>query len=139
MKKVLTFLLAMVVLGLSVSQVYAEDLELLSWNWKQPYKAHNNYVVATGEIKNISDHPIKWIRVITSFYDKDGTFMTSDRGFVEYNPIMPNQVSPFNVLVQWNPLMFTAKIEFQYSDPYGDKSGMKIPCRYKVKNIKKMD
>jgi hypothetical protein len=59
---------------------------------------------------------------------------------VAYNPIMPNQVSPFKLFSsQWNPLMDTAKLEFKFDDHKKNNYGRKIPCRYKVKNIKKKD
>ena len=138
MKKILIVLLAMVVLGLFITQAYAEDLELLSWNWGQPYKG-NNVVVVNGEVKNISDHPIKWIRVVVTFYTKDGTYITHHASLgMAFNPIMPTQVSPFKVLVGWNPWMYTAKIEFQDSDPSSATATCRISCKSK-NNIKKMD
>jgi len=137
MKKILIILLAAVVLGLFITQVYAEDLEVLSWHW---YVDNVKILWVNGEVKNISGYPIEYIRVVVSFYDKNGTFITAtgDLG-VEYNPIMPNQVSPFKVFLGWNPLMDTAKLEFKFSDHKKNNDGMKIPSRYKVKNIKKMD
>ena len=133
MKKLMLVLLAMVVLGLFITQAYAEDLELLSWNWGQPYKG-NNVVVVNGEVKNISDHPIKWIRVVVTFYTKDGTYITHSAPLgMAFKPIMPNQTCPFEDIVSWNPLMHTAKIEFTDANNHA-----KISCKGKS-NIKKIE
>lgn len=127
------FLLAIVLDLFIITKVNAQDLELLSWHWYHS----RSMVKAEGEVKNISDAPLNWVTVVISFYDKNGTFITKKDWDVEYNPVMPNQVSPFITLTRWNPLMETAKIEFKSRN--NETYGMKIPCKYKVKDVRKAD
>lgn len=111
MKKILIVLLAVVVLGLFITQGYAEDLELLSWHWGR--YGQTNFVTAEGEVKNISNKPLDDVAVVFSVYDKSGTFITHRSCWIKYQPILPNQISPFNCTVSRNPEMSTAKIEFE--------------------------
>jgi hypothetical protein len=43
--------------------------------------------------------------VVASWYDKDGTFISSDDAPIEYQPLMPGHTSPFKSLIQGMPRM----------------------------------
>ncbi len=93
-------------------------LELISFKW---YKSSRSYVRAEGEVKNISDAPLRNIMAVVTYKTKDKDFITYDSALIEYNPIMPDQTSPFSVISTYNPLMEIAYLEFQ------SLSGEKIP------------
>jgi hypothetical protein len=93
-------------------------LERVSFNW---YKSSRSHVRAEGEVKNISDVPLRNVKAVITYKSKEGDFITYDSALIEYNPIMPEQTSPFSVISTYNPLMETAYLEFQFL------SGEKIP------------
>ena len=97
-------------------------LVLRSWSWSTEY----GYATASGEVKNISGAPLSNVEAIVSFYDRNGTFITSDDALIDYNPVMPGQTSPFKVMATENPAMKTARIEFKElmgtTIPYADSS-----------------
>ncbi|MBC7341121.1 MAG: hypothetical protein H5U02_01480 [Clostridia bacterium] len=87
------------------------DLEVLSWKW---YRSSNHFVEAVGEVKNISGRPLENVTAVVSFYAGDGTFITSSHALIEYNPILPGQVSPFRVIETYNPEMKKANLQFKF-------------------------
>lgn len=87
------------------------ELEILSWSWSGP---SYGYAKASGQVKNISDHTLDNVVAVVTFYDSKGTFITSDNALIEYNPILPNQTSPFEVMATWNPAMNKAFLEFKH-------------------------
>ena len=93
-------------------------LERISFKW---YQSSRSYVTAEGEVKNIIGVPLRNVMAVITYRTKEGDFITYDRALIEYNPIMPDQKSPFKVITTYNPLMDTAYLEFQFL------SGEKIP------------
>lgn len=85
------------------------QLLLLDWSWHTEY----DYAIIEGTVKNVSDINLKNVEAIVKFKTKDGKFITSDSTLIEYNPILPGQVSPFKVMVRYNPAMYTAIIDFK--------------------------
>lgn len=92
------------------------EIEMDSFKW---YKSSSSHVRAEGEVKNISDVPLRSVVAVITYKTKEGDFITFDSALIEYNPIMPDQISPFRVISTYNPLMETAHIEFQFH--LGDK------------------
>lgn len=84
-------------------------LELLEWSWRTEY----DYAIVEGRVKNVSDINLKNVEAVIVFKTKDGNFITSSTALIEYNPILPSQVSPFKVMEKYNPAMDTANIDFK--------------------------
>lgn len=84
-------------------------LELQTWHWGESY----SHVVAEGTVKNTSSESLKNVTAVVQYYDKDGTFITSADALIDYNPIMPGQVSPFKTITTANPAMKKANINFK--------------------------
>lgn len=87
-------------------------LEILSWRWSR--SGSGNYVKIEGEVKNICGRSLRSVEALVSFYDNNGTFITSGSSFIEFNPILPGQKSPFSVLERYNPAMARAKTTLQF-------------------------
>ena len=86
------------------------DLELLNWQWSEEY----GYITAEGQVKNISGRKLERVEVLVTWYDKDGNMITYSSSLIEYDPILPGQISPFKVMKNYNPAMEKARIEFKY-------------------------
>ena len=87
----------------------APQLVLKTWSWSREY----GYVTAVGQVKNISNVPLRNVEAVASFYDAKGTFITSGDALIDYNPILPGQTSPFHAMTTDNPAMRSASIEFK--------------------------
>ncbi len=85
------------------------DLEIISWQWAE----RSGYVVAEGEVKNISSLKMKGVLALVVWYDSNDRMITYSDSVVEYNPIMPDQTAPFRVNAKYNPLMDSAKLIFK--------------------------
>ena len=87
-----------------------ELLELISTGTSREY----GYCEITGLVKNISDKPLDNIEAVVNFLDADGNFIKFDSALIEYNPILPNQTSPFSVMTTDNPEIEAFNINFKY-------------------------
>lgn len=84
------------------------QLRLLGWNWH----SEHGYAIAQGQVKNISNKRILYIKVVVSWFDKNKNLISYNTSYVEYTSLMPNQVTPFKVSEDFNPLMESAGINF---------------------------
>lgn len=66
------------------------------------YKSSISHMNVEGQVRNITDKSLKSIQVVVQWFDKNGNFVTSDEALIEYNPILPGQTSPFEVLSSYN-------------------------------------
>jgi tetratricopeptide (TPR) repeat protein len=88
------------------------DLELTTWSWSTT--AGGSYVVAKGQVKNISDQSLRNVEAVVSYYDRNENFITSSSALIDFNPILAGQTSPFSTMETYNPAMRTASIQFKY-------------------------
>jgi hypothetical protein len=85
-------------------------LMLISENWHIEY----SYAMMEGQVMNISGQRLEDVMAVVNFYDAKGDFITSDQALIAYNPILPNQTSPFTIPTAYNPAMKKASVEFKY-------------------------
>lgn len=74
---------------------------------------YGNYHIIEGEVKNISDEPLKNVTAVGIWLDKDGGFIKSDDALIDYNPILPGQTSPYKTMSSGNPAMAKYRVEFK--------------------------
>jgi len=84
-------------------------LLLLDWSWHE----EGSYAIVEGLVKNISDASLEDVQAACEFYTEDKDFITSDTSLIEYNPLLPEQTSPFKIYAKFNPRMHSAKIDFK--------------------------
>jgi hypothetical protein len=85
-------------------------LELVDWRWSTEY----GYAKAEGRVKNISGDSLEHVQAVVTWETKAGDFITSDSTLIEYDPILPDQTSPFTLMARENPAMHTAYVQFKY-------------------------
>lgn len=73
----------------------------------------NGFIHLEGEAQNISAKKLENIEAVGLFRAKDGTLVKSAEMLIEYNPIMPNQASPFHVITTSNPMIKTCNVSFK--------------------------
>ena len=84
------------------------QLEVITPHWYKEY----GYAIYEGQVKNISHSKLDNVQAVATWYDKNGSMITSSNALIEYNPILPGQISPFKVMKTYNPAMEKAGIEF---------------------------
>lgn len=84
-------------------------LERLAFSWHE----ESDFAICDGQVKNISSEPLSDVEAVVTFKDNKGGFITSEDAFVKYNPILPGQISPYEVMATWNPAMHSASVEFK--------------------------
>jgi hypothetical protein len=84
------------------------------------------FATVEGQVKNISGQSLDSVLVVVSWYDASGGFITSDWSFIDYQPILAGQTSPFKVMTTKNPAMKKFSINFKEfaggTIPYKDSS-----------------
>ena len=89
--------------------INSSDLLLIHWTWRCWYDS----VIVKGQVRNISGHDLYNIEALVSFYSAGGELITYESSLVEYNPILPNQITPFSVFIWKVPNFKTIKISFK--------------------------
>lgn len=84
------------------------QLEVVSSSWSENY----GYSTYEGQVKNISNLKLDNVQAVVTWYDRNGNMITSSSALIEYNPILPGQISPFKVMKTYNPAMEKAGVEF---------------------------
>jgi hypothetical protein len=75
------------------------QLELVKFSWHTEY----GYAILEGQVKNVSSQPLRNVAALASFYEANGSFITSSHSLIDYNPVLPEQTSPFKVMARENP------------------------------------
>lgn len=63
-----------------------------------------------GEVQNVSSQPIKLLILSAVFDGPAGQFVSTSDLPVEFDPVMPGQVSPFDGYGDYNPIVRTVKV-----------------------------
>jgi hypothetical protein len=95
-------------------------LELQNFRVYEEY----GYSHIDGMVTNISGEPMKNVQAVGEFYTEDGTFVKAAEALLEYNPILPGQSSPFQVLTTTNPAIKRGTVNFK------EFFGGTIPTRF---------
>ena len=66
-----------------------------------------------GQVRNTTDANLENVMAVVSWFTDDDTFITSGEALISYNPILPEQTSPFEVMTQTNPAMSRFRVEFK--------------------------
>lgn len=53
------------------------------------------------------------MEAVGTAYTGDGTFIKSDSALIEYNPVLNNQISPFEVMMTSNPAISKCNVSFK--------------------------
>lgn len=85
-------------------------LELLS---SRVERSSEMFVTVNGQVRNISGEKLDNVMVVIEWYDAAGALITSDDVLLKYNPIMPGQTSPFQVITSYNPQMARYVVNFK--------------------------
>lgn len=81
-------------------------LKFLDWRWY----SEDNWIYVEGEVKNTSRKTIRSVNIIASFYRKNDRFLKSDDTYTELNTLDPGMVSPFKIMLAYDPAIAKVKL-----------------------------
>ena len=85
-------------------------LELLDYKNIREY----GFITIKGEVKNISDKRLENVLVVVYYFDENDEFIKTAEALIDYNPIMPGQISPFEAITTDNPLITNYIVTFKF-------------------------
>lgn len=77
------------------------------------YDGDYGYHMVEGQVRNISNEPLRNVTAQSTWLDKSGGFITSDDALIDLNPILPGQTSTFKTMSRTNPAMSKYSVEFK--------------------------
>jgi hypothetical protein len=83
-------------------------LELMSMNTYTEYGYHH----ITGEVKNISTENLENVMAVGVFKDSEGNVIKTAEALIEFDPLLPGQSSPFEVLDTYHPSVTSGSVTF---------------------------
>lgn len=104
---------------------YTPKLEMRKGDWSWHQEA-DQFVIAEGRVKNISNQPLDQVEAIVTWEAADGTFITTEDALVDYQPILAGQASPWKVIGTWNPAMKSGKASVQFKELMGGSIDTKM-------------
>lgn len=84
------------------------ELKIKSWRCD----IEENYTYVRGEVKNLTDQKIEHVLAVATYKNKAGELVKSDDALVEFDPLMPGQTSPFEVITRNNPEITNCELNF---------------------------
>lgn len=78
--------------------------------WEQTSSQH---VTVKGEVRNLTADSLRGVIAVVTFRTKDGVFITNAESVIDFNPLLPGQASPFDVIERYNPAMDTFSLRFR--------------------------
>jgi hypothetical protein len=67
----------------------------------------------TGSVKNVSGHNLQQVQVVVEQARDDGIIQTSNVGPIDYDPLLPDQESPWTLHPSFNPALTKYTITFR--------------------------
>ena len=74
-------------------------VKLLAWTWYRTQSG--NYIYVDGQVQNISDRPIRFVRINITLLDRNKSLLSTDSGYIDLTTLQPGQVSNFKIMTQY--------------------------------------
>ncbi len=75
--------------------------------------ASRRYITYEGQVTNNTSQPMRRVVAVTTYTTEDGTFITSDDALIDFDPLLPDQTSPFSVITRYNPAIAWCSVQFK--------------------------
>lgn len=99
-------------------EVYLEllqQVEVTSWDWRSGYGGSAS---GKGIVKNNSDYSIPSLKYKITYKDRAGSEITSDDGYISYNPIKPGESKSFTFYTSYVGNAERASINLEFEDEH---------------------
>lgn len=85
------------------------DLIIEDWRLTTEY----GFVKAAGRVTNSTSAPLEHVTAVVTFLTADGSFVKTSESIISYDPLLPGQTSPFEVIETDNPAIARASLGFK--------------------------
>ena len=85
--------------------------KLIIEGWR--FTTEYGFVKVAGDVTNNTSSPMENVMAVATFYTDDGVFVKTSEALTSYNPILPGQRSPFEVVDIGNPAIQRATVAFK--------------------------
>ena len=85
---------------------------LIVEDWNCSTEPDIGYSYFKGLVTNNSASALSNVLAVGTWFDSQGGFITSENALIDYDPLLPGQTSPFEVIIRWNPAMEQCQLEF---------------------------
>jgi hypothetical protein len=75
--------------------------------------SESRFIICEGFVKNITSKPLEDIEAVVTIMDSDKRPFSSADALIDYNPLLPDQQSPFTIYADYNPAFAYWTIEFK--------------------------
>ena len=86
--------------------------QLLTFPCKETRTEGSDFVEINSEVKNLSNTSLNYVEAVARYYTEDDTFISSESYLLKFNPLLPNQTSPFRIIRLFNPKIKKVKMCF---------------------------
>jgi len=93
------------------SPLPAYDLTVLSKNCTIDRAAH--VTNCSGSVRNVSGHNLENVQVSVEMLTEDGRSQTTTIGGIDYDPLLPDQESPWTVVAAFNPALTKYRLTYR--------------------------
>lgn len=66
-----------------------------------------------GFVKNISGRSMENVEVVVTWVDQNGTPQSTDEALIDFNPVLPEQESPWSTIGRYNPALTRFRVQFK--------------------------
>jgi len=67
----------------------------------------------TGSVRNVSGHTLQHVQVVIALATDDGMPQSSTYGPIDYDPLLPDQESPWTIYPSFNPALTQYRVTFR--------------------------
>ena len=86
--------------------------QLLTFPGNETRTEGSDFVEINSEVKNLSNAPLHYVEAVARYYTEDDSFISSESSFLKFDPLLPNQTSPFRIMRLVNPKIKKVKLSF---------------------------
>jgi hypothetical protein len=77
------------------------------------FEPRSGYMHLEGEVRNVSGQSLNKVWAVVSYYTANGEYVNSDSAPIEFQPILPSQTSPFQIVSPGNPAITKWRLQFK--------------------------
>ena len=86
-----------------------------------------SWASCSGSVKNLLPHNLQEVEVVVALLSDDGTPQASTDGPIDYDPLLPDQLSPWTVFAPYNPAFSKYSVSFRTASGQPLRAGNETP------------
>jgi len=119
----------------SLDEQYDSDNAYIVLTSQKFKKSSSDYRDLIGQVKNIGNGTAEWVKILMTFYDKNGDVLSTEFNYAEVKTLHPGQKSTFTKMISKDDIqgMDYYEIGLQWNNPDGTEGYIESAQIYKGK------